>query len=122
LCSRNFVRNAKGQLLRKGLVVFQFAIAFVIMVGTYIIYSQLDFMLNKNMASTGNKTLIMRLPQDSIGDLALKNEMLQLAGVEAVTRMAKCLERWYGPADSGMKEPLKTKPRTSIIFPVMWTY
>lgn len=85
----NFVSNAKGQLLRKGLVVFQFAIAFVIMVGTYIIYSQLDFMLHKNMGFEREQTLIMKLPKDSIGDLTLKNELLQLAGVEAVTRMGE---------------------------------
>ncbi|MBY0433906.1 MAG: ABC transporter permease [Cyclobacteriaceae bacterium] len=85
----NFVSNLKGQLMRKGLVVFQFAIAFVIMVGTYVIYSQLDFMLNKNMGFDREQILIIRLPKDSIGDLTLKNEMLQLAGVQSVTRMGE---------------------------------
>jgi putative ABC transport system permease protein len=109
----NFVSNVKGQLLRKGLVVFQFAIAFVIMVGTYIIYSQLDFMLNKNMGFDREQTLIMRLPQDSIGDLALKNEMLQLAGVEAVTRMGEVPGKmvwtsgfWYEGAPENKAENL----------------
>jgi putative ABC transport system permease protein len=82
----NFVSNVKGRLLRKGLVVFQFAIAFVIMVGTYIIYSQLDFMLHKNMGFDREQTLVLRLPQDSIGDLTLKNEILKVSGVQNVTR------------------------------------
>jgi putative ABC transport system permease protein len=82
----NFVSNVKGQLMRKGLVVFQFAIAFVIMVGTYIIYAQLDFMLNKNMGFDREQTIVINLPQDSIGDLTLKNEMLRVAGVQNVTR------------------------------------
>lgn len=82
----NFVSGFKGQLMRKGLVVFQFAIAFVIMVGTYIIYAQLDFMLNKNMGFDREQTIVVRLPQDSIGDLTLKNEMLKVAGVQNVTR------------------------------------
>ena len=82
----NFVSNVKGQLLRKGLVIFQFAIAFVIMVGTYIIYSQLDFMLHKNMGFDREQTLVLRLPQDSIGDLTLKNEILKVSGVQNVTR------------------------------------
>ncbi|MFM8848779.1 MAG: ABC transporter permease [Cytophagales bacterium] len=82
----NFASNAKGQLLRKGLVVFQFAIAFVIMVGTYVIYSQLDFMLNKNMGFDREQVMVVRLPQDSIGDLTLKNEVLRVAGVQSVTR------------------------------------
>ncbi|MFM8742007.1 MAG: ABC transporter permease, partial [Cytophagales bacterium] len=70
----------------KGLVVFQFALAFVIMVGTYVIYSQLDFMLNKNMGFDREQVMVVRLPQDSIGDLTLKNEVLRVAGVQSVTR------------------------------------
>ncbi len=85
----NFVSNAKGQLLRKGLVVFQFAIAFVIMVGTYIIYAQLDFMLNKNMGFDREQTVVLTMPRDSVGDESVKNEMKRLAGVEAVTRFGE---------------------------------
>jgi putative ABC transport system permease protein len=109
----NFVSNMKGQLMRKGLVVFQFAIAFVIMVGTYIIYSQLDFMLNKNMGFDREQTLVIKLPQDSIGDLTLKNEMLQLAGVQAVTRigeipgkMVRTSGFWYEGAPENKAENL----------------
>lgn len=83
----NFVSSLKGQLMRKGLVVFQFSIAFVIMVGTYIIYQQLDFMLNKNMGFDREQVIVVKLPQDSIGDLTLKNEILKLAGVKSVSRM-----------------------------------
>jgi putative ABC transport system permease protein len=85
----NFVSNLKGQLLRKGLVVFQFAIAFIIMVGTYIIYAQLDFMLNKNMGFDREQTVVLTMPRDSVGDESLKTEMKQLAGVEAVTRFGE---------------------------------
>lgn len=85
----NFVSNLKGQLLRKGLVVFQFAIAFVIMVGTYIIYAQLDFMLNKNMGFDREQTVVLTMPRDSVGDESVKNEMKRLAGVEGVTRFGE---------------------------------
>ena len=81
----NFVGNLKGQLLRKGLVVFQFAIAFVIMVGTYVVYDQLNFMLNKNMGFDREQTLVLQMPKDSVGDLMVKNEMAQLAAVKSVT-------------------------------------
>jgi putative ABC transport system permease protein len=83
----NFVGNLKGQLMRKGLVVFQFAIAFVIMVGTYVVYDQLNFMLNKNMGFDREQTLILQMPKDSVGDLMVKNEMARLAAVKSVTRM-----------------------------------
>jgi putative ABC transport system permease protein len=98
----NFVSNIKGQLLRKGLVVFQFAIAFVIMVGTYIIYSQLDFMLNKNLGFDREQIIVLQMPKDSVGDLTIKNEMLRMAGVENVTRflevpgkMVRTTGFWY---------------------------
>ncbi len=81
-----FVGNLKGQLLRKGLVVFQFAIAFVIMVGTYVVYFQLDFMLNKNMGFDREQVLVITLPKDSIGDITVKNELSRLTSVQSVTR------------------------------------
>jgi putative ABC transport system permease protein len=98
----NFVGNISGQLLRKGLVVFQFAIAFLIMVGTYVVYSQLDYMLTKNMGFDREQTLVISMPRDSVGDLSIKNEMAQLAGVTSVTRfnevpgkMVNTTNLWY---------------------------
>jgi putative ABC transport system permease protein len=111
----NFASNVKGQLLRKGLVVFQFAIAFVIMVGTYIIYAQLDFMLHKNMGFEREQVMVVRLPQDSVGDLTLKNEMLRVAGVQNVTRflempgkMVRTTGFWY--------EGIKDKDAENLYF------
>ncbi len=109
----NFVSNFKGQLLRKGLVVFQFAIAFVIMVGTYVIYSQLDYMLNKNMGFDREQTLVIQMPRDSVGDVAVKNELARLAGVESVTRfmelpgkMVRTTTIWYEDAKDNQAENL----------------
>jgi putative ABC transport system permease protein len=84
-----FVTNIKGQRLRKALVVFQFAIAFIIMAGAYTIYLQLDFMLTKNMGFDREQVLVIDLPNDSIGEASIKDEMLRLSGVEAITRMGE---------------------------------
>ena len=107
----NFVGNFKGQLLRKGLVVFQFAIAFVIMVGTYVIYAQLDYMLNKNIGFDREQTLVIQMPNDSVGDLSVKNEIARLAGVESVTRfqevpgkMVRTTTIWYEDAKDNQAE------------------
>lgn len=98
----NFIGNLGGPSLRKGLVVFQFAIAFIIMVGTYVVYSQLDYMLNKNMGFDREQTLVITLPMDSVGDLTIKNEMLRVPGVTNVTRfthmpgnMASTTNIWF---------------------------
>ncbi|MBX7127549.1 MAG: ABC transporter permease, partial [Cyclobacteriaceae bacterium] len=81
-----FVGNRSGQLLRKALVVFQFAIAFIIMVGTYIVYFQLDFMLKKDMGFDREQVMVITMPRDSIGDRSIKNELARLSGVASVTR------------------------------------
>ncbi len=80
-----FIANLKGQILRKGLVVFQFAVAFIIMVGTYVIYSQLNYMLGKDLGFDREQVVIVRMPKDSVGYHPLKNEMERLAGVQSVT-------------------------------------
>ena len=109
----NFISGKSGQLMRKGLVVFQFAIAFVIMVGTYVIYAQLDFMLNKNMGFDREQTVVLTMPRDSVGDLTLKNEMLRVAGVQQVTRflempgkMVRTTNFWYEGVKDNVPENL----------------
>lgn len=109
----SFISNVKGQLMRKGLVVFQFAIAFVIMVGTYVIYAQLDFMLNKNMGFDREQTVVTTLPPDSVADITLKNEMLRITGVQNVTRflempgrMVRTTNFWYEGVKDNIPENL----------------
>jgi len=101
-----FISNFKGQILRKGLVVFQFAIAFMIMVGTYVIYSQLNYMLNKDLGFDREQVIILKMPRDSVGYRPLKNEMARLAGVQSVTgfneipgNMVQTTGFWYEGAE-----------------------
>lgn len=98
----SFIANLSGQRLRKALVVFQFAIAFVIMVGTYVVYDQLHYMRTKDMGFDREQTLILKMPGDSIGDASVKNEMKRIAGVQNVTRfleipgkMVRTTGVWY---------------------------
>ncbi len=106
-----YLGNAAGQYLRKGLVVLQFAIAFVIIVGTYVVNSQLDFMLNKNMGFDREQTLVVRMPSDSIGGHMIKNELLKLSGVHSITRfnevpgkMVNTSTVWYEGAERDQGE------------------
>ncbi|MEM7108896.1 MAG: FtsX-like permease family protein [Bacteroidota bacterium] len=96
-----------GQLLRQGLVVLQFAIAFVIIVSTYVVYSQLDYMLHKNMGFDREQTLMVNMPDDSLGYESVKNEFLQLSGVEAASfmlespgKMVRTSGIWYEGAET----------------------
>ncbi len=66
--------KAKGSFLRKVLVVFQFSIAVALMVCTGIIYSQMSFIMHKNLGF--NKEHVVYLPIRS-GDTRAKINLLK---------------------------------------------
>jgi putative ABC transport system permease protein len=76
----------KSGRLRNFLVVFQFAIAIVLMVGTIVIYSQLHYIHNKKLGYNRNQVLILQNTY-SLGDHAktFKDEIAKLPGVMNVT-------------------------------------
>jgi len=51
--------NNKG-ILRRGLVVFQFAASIVLFVGTFVIYSQMQYIKNKNLGFNKEQVLIIQ--------------------------------------------------------------
>lgn len=65
----NIIRSLKGSVkqssgasyFRKGLVVFQFAISTLLIVGTAVIYAQLDYVLNKNLGLDKENLVAIRL-------------------------------------------------------------
>jgi len=109
----SFATNLSGQRMRKGLVVFQFAIAFIIMVGTYVVHNQLEYMRTKDMGFDREQTLIVKMPNDSIGSEAIKNEMKRLASVKNVTqfieipgKMVRTTGIWYEGVKANQAENL----------------
>ncbi|GAB4017222.1 ABC transporter permease [Spirosoma koreense] len=96
LSSLNPIRVLKGTLkfdtkstwLRQGLVVFQFALSIILIVGTIIIYRQVDYIQTKNLGY--DRANLIYFPIE--GDLAknydvLKTELGQLPGVSHVSYM-----------------------------------
>lgn len=75
-----------GALLRKSLVVFQFAISIFLIVCTLTINNQLSFMVNKDIGV--DKERLVFIPLDSIGKvrtLILQNEFSNIVGIESST-------------------------------------
>ncbi len=54
-----FSSSSKGTLLRKGLVVFQFTISIILIVGTLVVYKQLNFMRNQPLGFDKNQMLTL---------------------------------------------------------------
>jgi putative ABC transport system permease protein len=74
----NFKSSGKGIWLRKALVVFQFSISVILIVGTLIIVKQLDFIQGKNLGYDRENTIVLPLDnQTSKVFETLKNELVR---------------------------------------------
>ncbi|WP_158642812.1 ABC transporter permease [Mucilaginibacter ginsenosidivorax] len=76
----------KGSFLRGFLVVFQFSISVFLIIGTVVIYNQLNFIHNKSLGFDRNEVLTIKNVQ-VLGNQALvfRNELKRLQGVENAT-------------------------------------
>ena len=76
----------KGSRLRNSLVVFQFATAILLMVGTIVIYNQLNYIRNRKLGYNRDQVLVLKntAALDSHAR-AFKEEVLQIRDVEAGT-------------------------------------
>ncbi len=77
--------------IRKGLVVGQFAIAIILVIGALIIQSQLHFMLEKDLGFEKNHKIVVPFhSEETMNNLVLfKNELLRYPEVQAVSAMSK---------------------------------
>jgi len=76
----------KAGYLRSFLVVFQFAISIFLIVGTLVIYNQINYIHNKDLGFDRNKVLVIK-NTNVLGNQAkvLKEELKQLSGVQNAT-------------------------------------
>ena len=84
------VGDRRGQGLRKGLVIAQFTISLVMIVGSYVIASQMDYMMTQNLGFDPTNKLIIKPPKDQQEGkrermLTIKQELAKLSWVERIT-------------------------------------
>ncbi|HMB89496.1 MAG TPA: ABC transporter permease [Rhodothermales bacterium] len=79
-------RQRGAIVLRKGLVVFQFAVSIFLISGSAIVYSQLDYMRSRPLGFAPEQVVVLSGLKGSQLDLyeTLKEELGQLAAVEGV--------------------------------------
>ncbi len=85
-----FKNSEHGNFLRKSLVVTQFAASIGLIIGTFIIYHQMDLMLNKDLGFNADKVLVIQRPavrdtarQVAINDYnSFRNNVRNLAEVK----------------------------------------
>ncbi|AMR34487.1 hypothetical protein A0256_09060 [Mucilaginibacter sp. PAMC 26640] len=78
--------GSKNSYLRNGLVVFQFATSITLIIGTLVIYNQMQFILNKKLGFDKDQVLVLQ-GTNMLGYRAndLKTELLKLADVKSVS-------------------------------------
>lgn len=79
-------RGAKGSKMRSALVVFQFTASIVLIIGTIIIYQQMNFILNKKIGYDKEQVITIE-GANTMGDKqeSFKNELLNLSEIQHVT-------------------------------------
>ncbi|WP_369753823.1 ABC transporter permease [Flavobacterium sp. WC2409] len=90
----NFGRSKSGVWLRNGMLIFQFSIATFFIIGSYIVYQQIDYMNRKDLGFKANQILSISYRNvygEEITDdfrfdrySTIKNELLRIPGVKQV--------------------------------------
>lgn len=88
-----FKSSGQGLILRKGLVIVQFTVAVVMIVGTFGVYKQIQFMRNQSLGFSIDEVLIVRKPL--VKDLefgskleSFKSELLKLKDISSVAAIS----------------------------------
>ncbi|MEN0055934.1 MAG: ABC transporter permease, partial [Mucilaginibacter sp.] len=79
-----FSSSSKGNILRKTLVIVQFSISIALIIGTIVVYTQMDFMRNRDLGFSKDQTLVLDTNNDPAKD-ALKQAITSIPGVKGVT-------------------------------------
>jgi putative ABC transport system permease protein len=77
-----FSGSNKGNVLRKTLVVAQFSISIALIIGTIVVYTQMDFMRNRDLGFSKDQMLVLNTNGDPAKD-ALKQAISLLPGVKS---------------------------------------
>jgi putative ABC transport system permease protein len=79
-----FATGVKGILLRKGLVVAQFTISIALIIGTIIVYRQMQFMRNRDLGFSKDQMLVINTNGDPGKDV-LKQTVSDMPVVKSAT-------------------------------------
>jgi len=76
----------KRSWLRSALVVFQFAVSIILIIGTIVIYNQLNYIRSKDIGFNRNQVIVIN-NTSALGEQAsiFRNELLQISGVQNAT-------------------------------------
>lgn len=68
-----FATSNKGSFLRKGLVIAQFAISTALIIGTIIVYTQMNYMRNRDLGFNKDQVLVIETQREKKRDALLQS-------------------------------------------------
>ena len=94
----SFGTGQRGVRLRQGLVVVQFALSIILLVGTLVVYRQLDFMQEQRLGFNKEQVLVLPLPtQEAAEDVeAVKGAFTEQAGIAQATAASQIPGQSFG--------------------------
>jgi putative ABC transport system permease protein len=109
-------KGFKGSWLRSGLVIFQFFISITLIIGTIVIYNQLNYIRNKEIGYNRNQVLVIH--NTYVLDKQIKTfrqEMLKISGVQSAA-VAGSLPAETGYGQRGwFKDPTLDAKQVTIV-------
>jgi len=94
LKGQNALRGNQKGYLRKGLIVFQFALSLMFIIGAIVVEYQLNFIRNKDLGFSSDAVVLINTPHDDKSRV-LGEKIRQLAGVDRVAM------QWFAPMGDG---------------------
>jgi ABC-type antimicrobial peptide transport system permease subunit len=81
------LKHSMGSIIiRKGLVVFQFAVSILLIIGTLVVYRQMNYIMNKNLGLDKENMVFIELEGETVQRFeTYKNELLKIPEVQNVT-------------------------------------
>ncbi|RVU02746.1 FtsX-like permease family protein [Mucilaginibacter limnophilus] len=105
----------KGGTLRNFLVVFQFAISVFLIIGTLVIYNQLQYIQNRNLGYNRDQVMIVQNVWMLDKQLpSFKQEIKQLPGVNNATLTGYVPMSGYGNSTTVFKDPVIDEKRSMM--------
>ncbi len=112
----NFARSKRGSRIRQTLVIAQFTISIAFIIGTIIVFQQLNFMRHQDLGMKLEQLLVINGPEllDAASPkgnelsskaLAFKHEAARLPFVQSIAASQNIPGQWYNFSTVGFKRP-----------------
>ncbi len=97
-----FTSGSRGLLLRRGLVVFQFTVSIFLIIGTAVVYLQIDYMRGRDLGFDKQQELVIDEHND-VHKMAFRREVAKLPNVQSTALSGSVPGEGYYTANTSLE-------------------